>query len=142
MNELWNLKTFEYKILLLKISGNFNICQFKVTYFDSDKDPLFVSNFWLELFKLQRTMLQRSYAYHPKTDGQSDVIDICFDCYLNVLPQIRLKLIKLDILYVNCNTVLEIVYVIQYNPNICSVNPKPFKVLTTRLFILFRLRWL
>jgi hypothetical protein len=33
----------------------------------SDRDPLFVSNFWLELFKLQGTKLQMSSAYHCDT---------------------------------------------------------------------------
>lgn len=31
----------------------------------SDRDPVFVSHFWLEFFKMSCTKLQLNYAYHP-----------------------------------------------------------------------------
>ena len=35
----------------------------------SNKDPLFISRFWQELFKLSGTRLRMSSAYHPQSDG-------------------------------------------------------------------------
>ena len=36
----------------------------------SDRDPLFMSLFWREIFKLQGTALHTNSAYHPESDGK------------------------------------------------------------------------
>lgn len=35
----------------------------------NDRDPIFISNFWKELWKTQGTTLHMSSAYHPQSDG-------------------------------------------------------------------------
>jgi hypothetical protein len=48
----------------------------------SDRDPIFVSSFWRELFKLQGTQLKMNTAHHPQTDKQIEVVNWCFKTFL------------------------------------------------------------
>jgi hypothetical protein len=41
----------------------------------SDREPIFMSKFWQGLFLLSSTKLQMSSAYHPQSDGQTEIVN-------------------------------------------------------------------
>jgi hypothetical protein len=57
----------------------------------SDRDPIFTSTFWRELFSLTGTQLHMSTTFHPQTDGQSEVTNSILCVYLRCLAGERPK---------------------------------------------------
>lgn len=48
----------------------------------SDRDRIFTSQLWQELFRLSGTELRMSSAYHPLSDGQTERVNQCVEAYL------------------------------------------------------------
>lgn len=48
----------------------------------SDRDPVFLSHFWQELFRLNGTKLRMSTAYHTPSDGQTKIFNKLLQQYL------------------------------------------------------------
>lgn len=51
----------------------------------SDRDPLFTSNFWKDLFTMCGTKLNMSSAVHPESDGQSEAVNKIIAMYLRCM---------------------------------------------------------
>lgn len=87
----------------------------------SDRDSVFLSDFWQELFKLQGCSLNMSTAYHPHSDGQTEVVNRCLETYLRCMtsdkPYLWSKWLPLAEFWYNTNyhtsinsTPYEVVY--------------------------------
>lgn len=48
----------------------------------SDRDPIFTSNLWKEIFNLMRSTLSYNTVYHPQSDGQTEILNKGLETYL------------------------------------------------------------
>jgi transposase InsO family protein len=57
----------------------------------SDRDKIFTSAMWRELFKLAKVELHMSTAYHPQFDGQTERVNQCLEtflcCFVHACPR-------------------------------------------------------
>ena len=69
------------------------------THIISDRDPVFTSAFWNELFRLAKVQLCLSSAYHPQSDGQTERVNQCLEtylrCFIHSCPKLWLKWLSL-----------------------------------------------
>ncbi|GKF02549.1 ty3-gypsy retrotransposon protein [Tanacetum coccineum] len=74
---------------------------------ESDRDKVFLGNFLTDLFKLLQVQLLRSTSYHPRTDGQTEVVNRCLEGYLRCMtdehPKEWAKWLSLAELWYNSN---------------------------------------
>ena len=104
----------------------------------SDRDRIFTSSVWQELFKLTDTQLLMSSSYHPQTDGQTERLNQCIEaflrCTVHACPKQWSKWLPLAEFWYNSNyhsalghTPLEVLYGHQPlhfgigTPSACSV---------------------
>ncbi|CAO2191183.1 unnamed protein product [Urochloa humidicola] len=65
----------------------------------SDRDRVFTSKLWRELFRLADVSLNMSSAYHPQSDGQTERVNQCLEtflrCFVHACPSAWSKWISL-----------------------------------------------
>jgi hypothetical protein len=60
----------------------------------SDRDKVFTSRFWKELFALADVQLCMSTVYRPQSDGQSKHVNQCLETYLReFLPKEMVRMV-------------------------------------------------
>ena len=67
-----NTITIGFMETLQKLRGNLKIIV-------SDRDPIFIGNFWMKLFSCLGSQLTYSSSYHAQFDGQIEIVNKCLE---------------------------------------------------------------
>lgn len=54
-----------------------------------DRDKIFTSQFWSELFGLMGTQIKCSTTYHPQTDGHNERLNQCVEMHLRCMVGVK-----------------------------------------------------
>lgn len=85
MHILW----IQHTHMLLLIRRNYFWTMFKLhglpKSITNDMDTLFLNSFLNDCFKLQGVALNKSYYYHPRSDGQTEVVNKFLEMYLRCM---------------------------------------------------------
>jgi len=76
----------------------------------SDRDKVFTSQVWKELFQLLGVNLAFSTSYHPQTDGQTERVNKCLEMYLRCSVGDSPAKWKTWLAQPNSGTILLIIY--------------------------------
>lgn len=57
----------------------------------SDRDPIFIGKFWIELFSCLGTQLTHSSSYHPQSIGKIEVVNKFLKGYLHFFASDKQK---------------------------------------------------
>lgn len=80
----------------------------------SDRDGVFTSTLWQEVFKLSSVQLHMSSSYHPQTDGQTErlnqTMETFLHCFVNACPSKWLSWLRLAEFWYNCYLTPVLVY--------------------------------
>jgi transposase InsO family protein len=57
----------------------------------TDRDTIFTSKMWQDIFKSMKVSLQYSIAYHPQTDGQIERVNQCLENYFRCMTFLEPK---------------------------------------------------